>query len=340
MWFESVIDVASIAAGINSIRNWDSSTSTLDKVMDVGGLILDVGALALPVVPGGIGLIRAGGKLANKATDLAKAGDKVADGLKAADKGKDAAKTADKAKDASKAADAPCSPCFAAGTSVLTENGPRPIEEIQPGDHVWAFNLATGAKELRPVLSTSVRVSDTPVVVTVDGEEIETTAEHPFWVAEKGWAVAGTLKPGDNLLAADGEFAAVEEVQRFEGGLLVFNLEVDEAHTYYASGHELLVHNGPCDIKEPYKRPNNATTPEQRASVQDKPCVDCGKKDKVMRADHKKPLVKEYYEKGSVDQTKMRSKKAVQPQCKACSDNQGGKLSGYSKAKKKELGLE
>lgn len=45
----------------------------------------------------------------------------------------------------------------------------------------------------------------------------------------------------------------------------------------------------------PYKRPNNATTKAQRKSVQGKPCVTCGKTTSKQVANHKKPLVKEYY---------------------------------------------
>ncbi|MEP3383934.1 MAG: RHS repeat-associated core domain-containing protein, partial [Flavobacteriaceae bacterium] len=84
-----------------------------------------------------------------------------------------------------------------------------------------------------------------------------------------------------------------------------------------------------------YKRPNNATTPAQRASVQNKPCVDCGGTSPTMRADHKTPLVEEHYTTGTINKTKMRSTEAVQPQCETCSNSQGGKMSAYSKQMKK-----
>ena len=84
-----------------------------------------------------------------------------------------------------------------------------------------------------------------------------------------------------------------------------------------------------------YKRPSNATTPAQRASVQNKPCVDCGGTSPTMRADHKTPLVEEHYTTGTIDKTKMRSLEAVQPQCESCSNSQGGKMSAYSKKMKK-----
>ena len=87
----------------------------------------------------------------------------------------------------------------------------------------------------------------------------------------------------------------------------------------------------------PYKRPNNATTKAQRESVQDKPCVDCGNKSKKMIADHKTPLVKEHYETGSANKTKMRELDAVQPQCPSCSAKQGAEMSKYSKKQKQKI---
>lgn len=87
----------------------------------------------------------------------------------------------------------------------------------------------------------------------------------------------------------------------------------------------------------PYKRPNNATTKEQRNSVQGKPCSDCGKVTPKQYANHKKPLVKEYYETGTIDKKKMRDVKSVNAHCKTCSSKEGGRMSGFSKEMKKKI---
>ncbi len=94
------------------------------------------------------------------------------------------------------------------------------------------------------------------------------------------------------------------------------------------------------NIEKPYKRPSGATTLEQREFVQGKPCVDCGFVAPKQIADHKYPLVKEYYETGSIDTARMRSIDAVQPQCPTCSAKQGAEMSRYSKMKKREFGFE
>lgn len=93
------------------------------------------------------------------------------------------------------------------------------------------------------------------------------------------------------------------------------------------------------DIKAvtPYKRPSGATTPAQRASVQGKPCVKCGDTTPVQRAGHKEALVKEHYEKGSIDTTRMRSNDAVQPECPTCSNREGADMSRYSREMRRRL---
>jgi RHS repeat-associated protein len=92
-------------------------------------------------------------------------------------------------------------------------------------------------------------------------------------------------------------------------------------------------------IEAAYKRPSNATTVAQRNSVQGKPCVDCGATAARQVADHKTPLVKEYYETGTIDKQNMRSLDAVQPQCPTCSAQQGAAMRSYSMQQKQNLGL-
>ena len=89
----------------------------------------------------------------------------------------------------------------------------------------------------------------------------------------------------------------------------------------------------------PYKRPNNATTQEQRDSVQGKPCATCGATGQKNNADHKDPLVVQHYRDGKVDKGAMRDPNAVQPQCQNCSNQQGGFLSNFSKQMKKLFGF-
>ena len=100
------------------------------------------------------------------------------------------------------------------------------------------------------------------------------------------------------------------------------------------------VTKGTPDITKAYKRPSGATTKAQRESVQGKPCVDCGVTTSKQVADHKDPLVREYYRTGTIDKTRMRDVDSVQPQCPTCSARQGAEMSRFSRQMKKEHGLE
>jgi len=83
------------------------------------------------------------------------------------------------------------------------------------------------------------------VHISVAGEEIVTTPEHPFYVPQKGWAEAISLRAGDILVLANGEYVTVEKIQHeiLESPVKVYNFEVEDYHTYYAGENSVLVHN-------------------------------------------------------------------------------------------------
>lgn len=135
--------------------------------------------------------------------------------------------------------------CFIAGTQVATEAGNVPIETVQAGDYVWAANEQTGDVGLKQVVRTFIRESDELVHITVDGEEITCTKEHPFYSPRKGWTAACQLRAGDILVTVNGEYVIVEKVQHeiLENPVKVYNFEVEGYHTYYVGCMGVLVHN-------------------------------------------------------------------------------------------------
>jgi len=163
--------------------------------------------------------------------------------------------------------------CFPAGTLVETEEGLRPIEEIEPGDRVWSWDQETGEWSLQEVAAALCRDYDGVVVaITVGEETIEATANHPFWVVEgKGlakrpwaedagednvrlpaadgrWVEAGHLAAGDLLGSATrGTFKLRLATSRRH--LKVYNLTVANSHSYAVGSAGVLVHNScvkPC----------------------------------------------------------------------------------------------
>ena len=70
--------------------------------------------------------------------------------------------------------------CFVAGTLVATKEGLVPIEEIEPGDYVWATDETTGETALKEVKQVFRNTTDEWMHITANGEEIICTPDHPF----------------------------------------------------------------------------------------------------------------------------------------------------------------
>ena len=131
------------------------------------------------------------------------------------------------------------------GTLVATKSGLVPIEDIQPGDLVWATDEETGETALKEVVQIFRNETEEWVHVKVNGEEITCTPMHPFYSPVKGWTSAVDLRAGDILVMLNGEYVVVEQVQHelLESPETTYNFEVEDYHTYYVGEKSVLVHN-------------------------------------------------------------------------------------------------
>ncbi len=161
--------------------------------------------------------------------------------------------------------------CFVKGTLVTTTFGPHPIDQIQVGDKVLAYDLKTGNWLPTPVLNTfqsDYRGFKTTIIT--ENDQIGSTFGHPFWVLRGKdldtrpqpeemlelprmislpgrWVEAGQVQIGDQLLLVNGKEVSVEEVVTVPYAEKVFNLEIAEIHTYAVGKTGVLVHNSnPC----------------------------------------------------------------------------------------------
>ena len=135
--------------------------------------------------------------------------------------------------------------CFVAGTKISTEKGFTPIEQIKPGDYVWSEDHATNEKALKKVKKIFVREKDSIIRLSINGEVIETTQEHPFYVEGIGFIAAGELKASDEVRLQSGEAGLVDYIEEvaLDEPIKVYNFEVEDFHTYYVSEQKVLVHN-------------------------------------------------------------------------------------------------
>ena len=135
--------------------------------------------------------------------------------------------------------------CFVAGTLVMVVAGMVAIETIKSGDKVISTDPETMETSPKTVLETYIREVTTLVHLTVNGEEIVTTVDHPFYVKNQGFIKAGELIVGDELLDVNGNVLLVEKfnVELTDEPVTVYNFQVEGFHTYHVGCFYVLVHN-------------------------------------------------------------------------------------------------
>ncbi|BCL14611.1 polymorphic toxin-type HINT domain-containing protein [Micromonospora sagamiensis] len=149
-----------------------------------------------------------------------------------------------------------CGNSFVPGTLVLMADGShKPIEEISTGDAVLATHPEAGHTTAKTVVATIVGNGEKhliKVTIDVNGEaapikaSVIATEGHPFWVPElREWLPAGDLQVGQLLQTAAGTHVQISAVAQWTEPQQVYNLTVDDIHTYYvlAGKMPLLVHN-------------------------------------------------------------------------------------------------
>lgn len=146
-------------------------------------------------------------------------------------------------------------PCFVAGTLIDTPDGLRPIEDIEAGDRVWSRdeNDPEGPVLAKVVEEKFVRTGQV-WRLTVEGEEIGTTSEHPFYARGRGWMPVRELTTSDVLLSKDGRWLRIEAVEDTGTYQTVYNFRVADFHTYFIGGlmwnREVWTHNSGCVVTD------------------------------------------------------------------------------------------
>ncbi|WP_157469452.1 polymorphic toxin-type HINT domain-containing protein [Gemmata sp. SH-PL17] len=144
--------------------------------------------------------------------------------------------------------------CFAPGTPLRTPGGWRNIEDIRPGEWVLSRDEHNCEGPVEPKLVEEVFVREGLLwLLRVNGQTIRTTAEHPFFVAARGWIECHELKVGDQVLTESGAWVTVQWVEDTGVWSTVHNLRVADYHTYFVGkeewGFSVWSHNSCDDLR-------------------------------------------------------------------------------------------
>jgi hypothetical protein len=124
----------------------------------------------------------------------------------------------------------------------MTDDGLVPIADIDIGELVLAYDEATGTTGFYTVTATLAHVDPVIVYLTIDGETIATTPEHPFYSAGN-WIEAGALRAGMWVRQPDNTAGLVLSAYTEVLPQTMYNFSVDTAHTYFVGNKSWLVHN-------------------------------------------------------------------------------------------------
>jgi tetrahydromethanopterin S-methyltransferase subunit B len=206
---------------------------------------------------------REGMEIAEDVDEVATAGEQVASAVDeteqvASDTEQTASDTEQAAQDSSESDDSGCNTCpcggqsFTPDTTVAMADGSKEaISSLKVGDSVLAYDPKTGVTAAHTV--TAVMAKTDPVVehLATDSGSIETTPNHPFFTADRGWIDAGSLESGEHLRTDSGTDAVVLGFSTSASPSTMWDITVDGAHSFFVGTGGVLVHNAVCD---PMKR--------------------------------------------------------------------------------------
>jgi hypothetical protein len=146
--------------------------------------------------------------------------------------------------------------CFVAGTPIQWQHGSKAVERFRSyeecGDDCDRIVSRSehdpdGVLVLRRVLRRFERTGLVVNLLLPNDVGIGTTSEHPFYEREKGWTPCHELRAGDEIRLMDGGWVRVEGVEYTGRVETVYNLEVEDDHTYFVGcdewGFSVWAHN-------------------------------------------------------------------------------------------------
>ena len=145
-----------------------------------------------------------------------------------------------------------CSYCLSAGSMIATPSGQVPIEKIQNGDLVLAYDSSLGQLVEAHVLGTASREVEEVIEFEVDGATLSASFEHPI-LTKRGWIEAQHLTEDDRVLCHSMTYEKISKIRHVEGKQTVYNFHVPGPETYVANG--IVTHNCYVARRKGYANP-------------------------------------------------------------------------------------
>ncbi|MFA6391350.1 MAG: alpha-2-macroglobulin family protein [Patescibacteria group bacterium] len=139
--------------------------------------------------------------------------------------------------------------CFVQGTPILMADGTtKPIEQIKENDRILTRSSENNSEMVPAHISkTFEHLVDEYLIIN---GTLEITPNHILWV-NGSWQSAESIKIGDWLLNANNERVMVETINKKVAPVFVYNLSVDQYHTFIASN--IYVHNDKGDARKNFQ---------------------------------------------------------------------------------------
>lgn len=145
--------------------------------------------------------------------------------------------------------------CFVAGTLVLMAGSSlKPIQQISAGDLVLSRDEKTGQNAAKQVLATSATQTTSTLILTFsNGEVVECTNDHPFYVEGQGFISADQIRIGSSIISYNSSPSKLLNVQNLQERKQVYNLTVADFQTYFVGKNGLWVHNNLCSLLNSFR---------------------------------------------------------------------------------------
>jgi predicted lipid-binding transport protein (Tim44 family)/intein/homing endonuclease len=134
--------------------------------------------------------------------------------------------------------------CFLPNTPILRADGTSiAIQKIKPGDLVQAYNT-DGVIVKTPVRAIITHHVEDYFIVKTQNIILNVTGEHPFYIGNGTFKTVAALHSGDFIYSLQqGKLIqqSIDDITKIHRPTLVYNLQTNEPHTYFAAG--IAVHN-------------------------------------------------------------------------------------------------